>query len=117
MNGLRLTIDTFNQGAAQNADAFRRGKVPGPLEPPFHAVRVTGARLRTLGGLAIDASARVVDAEGRSIPGLYAAGGAAVGLAGEVTGGVLPGTESLAALGLARLAALDVIAQSAPPAE
>jgi len=46
-----------------------------------------------------------------------AAGGAAVGLAGEVTGGVLPGTESLAALGLARLAALDVIAQSAPPAE
>ena len=117
VNGLRLTIDAFNQGAAQNADAFGRGKVPGPLEPPFHAVRVTGARLRTLGGLAIDASARVVDAEGRSIPGLYAAGGAAVGLAGEVTGGVLPGTESLAALGLARLAALDVIAQSAPPAE
>jgi len=72
---------------------------------------VTGARWRSLGGLAVDGTARVLDAEGQPIPGLYAAGGAAAGLGGEGTEGFLAGTDTLAALGLARLAALDVIAK------
>jgi fumarate reductase flavoprotein subunit len=114
LNGLRTTID---QSTGQGGDPFGRSKPPGPFEPPFHAIRVTGARLRTLGGLAVDASARVVDAEGRTIPGLYAAGGAAAGLAAEVTSGVLAGMGALAALGLARRAALEVISQVATRAE
>jgi fumarate reductase flavoprotein subunit len=114
LNGLRTTID---QSTGQGGDPFGRSKPPGPFEPPFHAIRVTGARLRTLGGLAVDASARVVDAEGRAIPGLYAAGGAAAGLAAEVTSGVLAGMGALAALGLARRAALEVISQVATRAE
>ncbi len=59
----------------------------------------------------MDSTARVLDAQGQPIPGLYAAGGAAAGLGGEGTEGFLAGTDTLAALGLARLAALDVIAQ------
>ena len=114
LSGLRTTIEG---SIGQGGDPFGRRKVPGPFEPPFHAVRVTGGRLRTLGGLAVDANARVVDAEGRAIPGLYAAGGAIAGLAGEVTSGVLVGTDVLAALGLARRAALDVIAQVTTQAE
>jgi len=47
---------------------------------------VTGARWQTLGGLAVDEKGRVLDAEGRTIPGLYAAGGAAAGLGGEGSG-------------------------------
>jgi len=71
-------------------------------EPPWHAIRVTGARRRTLGGLAVDAAAHVLNAEGAPIPNLYATGGAAAAL------GVLPGIDALASLAFARVAALDV---------
>jgi fumarate reductase flavoprotein subunit len=108
--GLRLTVEAFNASLALGGDPFGRRHLGGPLEPPFHAIRVTGARWRSLGGLAVDATARVLDAQGQPIPGLYAAGGAAAGLGGESTEGFLAGTDTLAALGLARLAALDVIA-------
>jgi fumarate reductase flavoprotein subunit len=111
--GLALTVDTFNGNLELGGDPFGRERFHGRLEPPFHAIRVSGARLRTLGGLAIDATARVLDAEGRGIGGLYAAGGAAAGLAGEGTEGALAGTDALAALALARLAALDVVARAA----
>jgi len=114
VEGLRLTVDTFNGNLELGGDPFGRERFDGPLVPPFHAIRVTGARWRSLGGLAVDASARALDAEGRPIAGLYAAGGAAAGLGGEGSEGALAGTDTLAALGLARLAALDVIAQAAP---
>lgn len=117
--GLKLTVDTFNGNQELGGDPFGRERFGGPLVEPFHAVRVTGARLRTLGGLTVDASARVLDATGQPIPGLYAAGGAAAGLGGEGTEGALEGSGALAALGLARLAALDVIAgvpADTPPA-
>src|SRR5438093_1024565 len=110
--GLRLTIETFSASLTSGGDSFGRARFAGPLEPPFHAIRVTGARWRSLGGLAVDGTARVLDAEGQPIPGLYAAGGAAAGLGGEGTEGFLAGLDTLAALGLARLAALDVIAAS-----
>ncbi len=110
-DGLALTIETFNGNLdLGGGDPFGRDRFGGRLEPPLHAIRVTGARLRTLGGLAVDGAARVLDGEGRPIPGLYAAGGTAAGLAGEGTEGILDGTAALAALGLGRLAALDVIA-------
>jgi fumarate reductase flavoprotein subunit len=75
------------------------------LEPPLRAIRVSGARLRTLGGLVVDERARVLDVAGQPVAGLYATGGALAALAPGV-----PGLAALAALGLGRLAALDVIA-------
>src|SRR5262245_18657410 len=77
-------------------------------EAPWHAIRVTGARWRTLGGLAVDGSARVLNAEGAPIPNLYATGGAAVALGGDGADAILPGMDALASLAFARLAALDV---------
>jgi len=115
--GLGHTVETLNQSLVLGGDPFGRRRFAGPLEPPFHAIRVTGARWRTFGGLAVDASARVLDAAGQPIPGLYATGGAAVGLGGEGTEGLLPGLDTLAALGLARLAAQDVVAQTTAPPE
>jgi len=109
---LTLTVDTFNGNVELGGDPFGRERFGGPLEPPFHAIRVTGARWRTFGGLAVDRTAHVLDAAGRPIPGLYAAGGAAEGLGGDGTEGWLPGTDTLAALALGRLAALDVVAQA-----
>src|SRR5438094_532071 len=116
MEGLTLTVDTFNGNIELGGDPFGRERFGGPLEPPFHAIRVTGARWRTFGGLAVDRPAHVLDAAGRPIPGLYAAGGAAEGLGGDGTEGWLPGTDTLAALALGRLAALDVVAQASAAA-
>jgi len=43
-------------------------------EAPFHAYPIMSANVFTFGGLQVDAGARVVDGDGRPIPGLYAAG-------------------------------------------
>ena len=52
------------------------------LAPPLYASWVTGALAHTQGGLAVDARARVLRADGSAIEGLFAAGGAAAGLGG-----------------------------------
>jgi fumarate reductase flavoprotein subunit len=75
-----------------------------PLGRPLHAAWVTGALAHTQGGLAVDASARVLRPDGSAIEGLYAAGGAAAGLAGRGGEGYLPGN------GLAQSFALGLIA-------
>ena len=72
--------------------------------PPLFASWVTGALAHTQGGLAVDARARVVRADGTAVAGLYAAGGAAAGLAGRGGEGYLPGN------GLAQSFALGLIA-------
>jgi len=43
-------------------------------EAPFHAYPIISANVFTFGGLKIDPNARVLDADGDPIPGLYAAG-------------------------------------------
>ena len=71
---------------------------------PLYAAWVTGALAHTQGGLAVDRRARVVRADGSPVDGLYAAGGAAAGLAGRGGEGYLPGN------GLAQSFALGLIA-------
>ena len=43
-------------------------------EPPFEAYAVTCGITFTFGGVKVDTSARVIDVDGKAIPGLYAAG-------------------------------------------
>jgi succinate dehydrogenase/fumarate reductase flavoprotein subunit len=74
------------------------------FKPPYYAVKVTGALFHTQGGLEIDASARVLDARGRPLPNLYAAGGAARGLSGAGVWGYLSGNGLLSAVALGRIA-------------
>jgi fumarate reductase flavoprotein subunit len=71
--------------------------------PPFHAVRVTGALFHTQGGLAIDSKGRVKRKDGRSFPNLFAAGGAAAGVSGSTAAGYLSGNGLLTATVLGRL--------------
>lgn len=58
---------------------------------PLHAVPVTPGITFTMGGLRIDALARVRGAEGEPIHALYAAGGTAGGLQGSADGGYVGG--------------------------
>ena len=74
------------------------------FERPLYAAWVTGALAHTQGGLAVDARARLVRPDGTAIEGLFAAGGAAAGLAGRGGEGYLPGN------GLAQSFALGLIA-------
>lgn len=98
------------------ADAAARGVRPdphgrhdfeAPLVAPYAAVKVTGALFHTQGGLHVDHHARVL-ASGAPIAGLYAAGGAAVGMSGHGASGYMAGNGLLAALGLGHLAGRDV---------
>ncbi|GAA0577985.1 FAD-dependent oxidoreductase [Craurococcus roseus] len=102
---LERTVAGFNGPARRGEDpAFGRGRTAynrslgdplvkpnpcvAPLErAPFYAVKVVPGDLGTFAGLRGDAHARVLDREGRPIPGLYAAGNDLA----SVMGGNYPG--------------------------
>lgn len=91
--GLRATVAEFNSHARHGQDpAFGRGSTPfarkqgdplhkgpnpcvAPIEHgPFYAVKVQAGCFGTFAGLRTDGHARVLDADGQPIRGLYAAG-------------------------------------------
>ncbi|WP_431935473.1 FAD-dependent oxidoreductase [Micromonospora sp. RP3T] len=104
VDALAATLADADAAATGTAsDAFGRRAWGAPLRPPYAAVRVTGALFHTQGGLRVDRHARALRA-GQPVPGLYAAGGAAVGISGHGADGYLAGNGLLAALGLGYLA-------------
>ena len=71
----------YRVGAARGQDAFGRATFLSDLsKSPLYALRVRPALHTTTGGITINRDAEVLNAKGKAIPGLYAAG--------EVTGGV-----------------------------
>jgi succinate dehydrogenase/fumarate reductase flavoprotein subunit len=91
-NGLQATVAAFNTTAAEGRDpVFGKGSraynryqgdaLHGPnpciaplARPPFYAIKLVIGDLGTYAGIRTDAQARALDADGRPIPGLYAAG-------------------------------------------
>jgi fumarate reductase flavoprotein subunit len=65
---------------------------------------VTGALFHTQGGLADDATARVLRPDGTRLPNLFAAGGAARGVSGPKASGYLSGNGLLTAVTLGQAA-------------
>ncbi len=98
---LKKTLDRFNAMARAGKDEdFGRGESasdryygddrvkPNPcMAPidtaPFYAIPLFPGDLGTKGGLKTDVNARVLDAEGRAIPGLYAAGNTSASIMGR----------------------------------
>jgi len=76
-----------------------------PLEAPFHAIKVTGALFHTQGGLNINAQCQVLKPDGKTLPNLYAAGGAARGVSGTEVWGYLSGNGLLSAIAGGHIAA------------
>lgn len=81
----------------------RKFEVDQACNPPFHAVKVTGALFHTQGGLAIDTKGRVKRRDGTGFLNLFAAGGAAAGVSGPSAAGYLSGNGLLTATVLGRL--------------
>ena len=81
----------------------RHGAPFALVEPPFRAIEVRAGITFTLGGIAVDADLRVLDADDRPIPGLFAAGADAGGTydAGYMGGLVLGLVQGRAAGALA----------------
>ncbi len=90
-------VESFQRG--ERADPWQRDFRDKPaLEPPYHAVKVTGALFHTQGGLVIDGRARVLSTAGQPFPNLFAGGGAACGVSGPRVKGYLSGNGLLSAV-------------------
>jgi fumarate reductase flavoprotein subunit len=73
---LKPTMERYNAFVSAGCDAdFGRRDLKYCLEnPPFYAIRTGPYTMSTTGGPAIDPGTRVLDCEGKAIPGLYAVG-------------------------------------------
>jgi fumarate reductase flavoprotein subunit len=103
---LKTTLaDVAAMAAGQKQDSFGRDFTKGwTLQPPYKAVKVSGALFHTQGGLVVDKEARVLRADKSPLPNLFAGGGAARGISGVGNYGYLAGNGLLAATALGRLA-------------
>ncbi|MDO4838530.1 MAG: FAD-dependent oxidoreductase [Clostridia bacterium] len=80
---LKATVESFNESVAagEDKDGFGRTLFSTQLtKGPWVATPRTACLHHTMGGVHIDTSCRVLNAEGNAIKGLYAAG--------EITGGI-----------------------------
>jgi predicted oxidoreductase len=95
---LTNTVSRFNrfvdQGEDQDFHAFDNGTKPKPHKiekPPFYAVRFFPITRKTMGGIDVDLSCRVLSRTAQPIPDLYAIG-EATGFAGINGKAALEGT-------------------------
>jgi succinate dehydrogenase/fumarate reductase flavoprotein subunit len=78
---VRDTLREFNeQCRAGNPSPGRRLDAAPLVDPPYYVIEVIPAITHPFGGLRIDENARVLDADGTAIPGLFAAGADAGGV-------------------------------------
>ena len=82
---LQKEIDAYNTGT--DAEWGKDAANMWPIKTaPFYAFRISSGMLNTSGGIRINTNAQVVDARGKVISGLYAAGVCTSGWDGEVYG-------------------------------
>lgn len=111
MPALAETVAAHNAGRHRPARTVSRFPAKPIVEPPFRAIRAAAGITYSMGGLAIDREARVLDREARPIPGLFAAGSATGGMEGGPRAAYLGGLAKAVATGLR--AAEAMLAESA----
>jgi fumarate reductase flavoprotein subunit len=78
---LKETVQKYNEAVEKKSDPeFGRQSLKAKLEPKFGVMKVAPGSLASTGGLRVNTESKVLDTEGKPIPGLYAAG--------EVAGGI-----------------------------
>jgi len=96
---LRRTLNRYNKLMASGEDTdCQRPYSLRPLEPPFYSEFTRMMRYKTNGGVRLNTRCQVIDAAGKPVPNLYAAG--------SVTGSVTPNIIDV--VGLAVLATQEI---------
>jgi fumarate reductase flavoprotein subunit len=121
---LQDTIETYNRAVTvdqgdrldpprtsgrmfgESRNAGKRVSVAAVATPPYYAIPLAAGISYTMGGIEIDAQARVIGCNGEPIPGLFAAGSCTGGVEGGPLGGYIGGY--LKAVGLALIAARSI---------
>lgn len=100
--GLEASVAAYNRAVAGAADPLGRRHMPRPISGPgFCAIRCRGMVLRSFAGLTIDTELRLLDGEGRPLPGIHVAGELVGG--GTMSGdGYVGGMSVTPALGFGR---------------
>jgi fumarate reductase flavoprotein subunit len=105
---LRATIAAAFEAPGLDRQTCPFGRIDfgdGPLRPPLVGVQVTAGLFHTQGGIDVDRHARAMRTTGEPVPNLYAVGGTAVGISGDLgCEGYLSANGLLAALALGRIA-------------
>jgi flavocytochrome c len=111
---LARTVTRWNDMVARGVDAdfhsFDRSSQERPLKietPPFFALQFFPLARKSLGGVTVDLSCRVLDRKGRPIPGLYAVG-ELTGVGGINGKAALEGTMLGPSILMGRVAAKDI---------
>jgi fumarate reductase flavoprotein subunit len=94
--------------------AKRVGLMP-IAKPPFYAIRLVAGISYTMGGIEIDAQARVIARDGLPFPGLFAAGACTGGIEGGPLGGYVGGFLKAATLGLIAAETIGAAVPAATP--
>ena len=100
MPALAETVAAHNAGRHTPARTESRFPAKPIAEPPFRAIRAAAGVTYSMGGLAIDGGARVLDGEACPVPGLFAAGSATGGMEGGPRAAYLGGLAKAVATGL-----------------
>jgi fumarate reductase flavoprotein subunit len=121
---LQQTVETYNRAVTadqserldpprtsgrmfgESRNASKRMSVAPVAAPPYYAIPLAAGISYTMGGIEIDAQARVIGRNGEPIPGLFAAGSCTGGVEGGPLGGYIGGY--LKAVGLALIAARSI---------
>jgi fumarate reductase flavoprotein subunit len=103
------TVETYNGYVDAGRDAeFGRKDLVRIQVPPFYAIVASGVIFMTMGGVRTNARLQALDARGRAVPGLYAAG-EVQGAAQWMGDGLMSGAGNGGALVFGRLAARDAV--------
>ena len=81
-------------------------------QPPYYAIPLAAGISYTMGGIAIDAQARVIARDGAPMPGLFAAGSCTGGIEGGPLGGYVGGYLKAVGLGLIAGETISTIAKA-----
>jgi fumarate reductase flavoprotein subunit len=84
-NELQKTFDTYNLyvSSGNDLDFLKNSELLRPIKTaPYYAFGLSEGLMNTVGGLQVDERIRVIDVDGKPIPGLYAGGSDAGGLYG-----------------------------------
>ncbi len=100
MPSLAEAVEAHNAGRHAPTRTLDRFPAKPIAEPPFRAIRAASGITYSMGGLAIDREARVLDGDSQPIPGLFAAGSATGGMEGGPRAAYLGGLAKAVATGL-----------------